>query len=55
MNNLIEFLRMFFSYLFVLLVIAVVAGVATFIGIRWRKVKNAKEAEANAEGSEAES
>ncbi len=53
-NNLIEFGRMFLSYLFVLVVIAAVAGLAIFIGIRMRKSKNAKEESANAAGNEAE-
>ena len=43
MNNLIEFLRMFFSYVLVFIVYAAVAGVGIFIGIKWRKSKNAKQ------------
>lgn len=42
MNQLIEFLRMFFSYVLVFLVYGAVAGAGIFIGIKWRKSKNAK-------------
>ena len=42
MNQLIEFLRMFFSYVLVFLVYGAVAGLGIFIGIQWRKSKNVK-------------
>ncbi len=42
MGNLIEFGRMFLSYGLLMLIIAVVAGVALFIGITMAKKKNAK-------------
>lgn len=41
---LVSFLNSFMSYLMVMLVIVVVAGVATAIGITMAKKKNAKEA-----------
>lgn len=50
MNNLIEFGRMFFSYLFVLIVIAIVAAIGLFIGITIRKRKNAQEEAIDAAG-----
>lgn len=53
-SNLIEFGRMFLSYLFVLVIIVAVCAVAIVIGIRMRKAKNAKEELENAQGSEAE-
>ncbi|MDE7404249.1 MAG: hypothetical protein K2M81_03990 [Lachnospiraceae bacterium] len=40
MNQLIYFFNTFFSYLLVMAVIVVVAGIATFIGIKMRKNKN---------------
>lgn len=40
MDRLIAFVNTFFSYLLVMAVIVVVAGVATFIGIKIRKNKN---------------
>ena len=43
MENLISFLRMFNSYLFVVIIAAVVIAVAITIGINVRKAKNAKE------------
>ncbi len=43
MSNLIEFFRMFFSYVLVFIVYAAVAGAGIFIGIKWRKSKNTKE------------
>ena len=45
MSNLILFVNSFLSYLLVMAVIVVIAGVATFIGLRARKSKNAKERE----------
>lgn len=42
MNNLILFVNSFLSYLLVMAVIAVLAGIAVFIGIKLRKNKNAK-------------
>lgn len=42
MGNLVEFGRMFLSYGLLMLIIAVVAGVALFIGITMAKKKNAK-------------
>ena len=44
MSNLIEFLRMFFSYLLVFAVYVGIAGVGIFIGIKWRKSKDKKAA-----------
>lgn len=43
MNNLILFVNAFLSYLLVMAVIVVLAGVGIFIGIKARKSKNAKE------------
>ena len=42
MNNLISFVNSFLSYLLVMAVIVVLAGIAIFIGIKLRKSKNAK-------------
>lgn len=42
MNNLILFTNTFLSYIVVMAVIFVVAAVACFIGIKWRKAKDAK-------------
>ena len=42
MNNLISFVNSFLSYLLVMEVIVVLAGIAIFIGIKLRKSKNAK-------------
>ncbi len=44
MNNLVEFLRMFFSYALVFIVYAAVAGAGIFFGLLWNKKKNAKTA-----------
>lgn len=56
MGKLIEFGRMFLSYGLLMLIIAVVAGVAVFIGITMAKKKNAKnEAAASGEAQKAES
>lgn len=44
MNNLILFVNSLLSYLLVFVVIAIVAGIAIFIGITMRKKKNAQEA-----------
>lgn len=43
MNNLILFVNSFLSYLLVMAVIVVLAGVGLFIGIKARKSKDAKE------------
>lgn len=43
MNSLISFLNAFMSYLLLMAVIVVIAGVAVFIGIKMRKSKNEKE------------
>ncbi|MGN0376215.1 MAG: hypothetical protein ACI4ED_01135 [Suilimivivens sp.] len=45
MNNLILFVNSFLSYLLLMVIIAAIAGVAIFIGIKARKNKNAKTAE----------
>lgn len=42
MGNLIEFLRVFFSYLMVFAVYVAIAAVGIFIGIKWRKSKDKK-------------
>ena len=42
MNNFILFLNTFFSYILVMIVVAVVAGTGMFIGIKMRKSKDAK-------------
>lgn len=42
MDNLILFLNSFFSYVLVMAVIVVVAGVGGFIGIKMRKRNNEK-------------
>lgn len=44
MENAILFANSFLSYLLLMAVIVVLAGVAIFIGIKMRKSKNAKEA-----------
>ncbi|MCR4788220.1 MAG: hypothetical protein K5888_06530 [Lachnospiraceae bacterium] len=54
-SNLINFIRMFLSYLLVVAVAAAVIAIAVYIGIRLRKSKNMKEMTENAEGSKAES
>lgn len=45
MNNLILFVNSFLSYLLVMVIIAVIAGAAAFIGIKARKNKDAKAAQ----------
>lgn len=52
MNNLILFINTFFSYLLVLVVVAILACVAIFIGMKLRKNKNKKDALAVKESSE---
>ena len=52
MTNVILFINSFLSYLLLMLVIAVIAGVAIFIGIKMRKNKNAKVAETAGEITE---
>lgn len=47
MGNLILFLNSFLSYLLLMAVIVVIAGVAVFIGIKVRKNKNAKAKQAD--------
>lgn len=42
MGNLVEFFRMFFSYVLVLIVYVAVAGVGIFCGLTWNKKKSAK-------------
>lgn len=42
MNNLVEFLRMFFSYVLVFIVYVAVAGVGIFCGLTWNKKKAVK-------------
>lgn len=42
MNNLILFVNSFLSYLLLMAVIVILAGIAIFIGIKLRKNKNAK-------------
>ena len=54
MDNLIAFLRMFFSYLLVVAVAAAVIALAIFIGIRLRNSKKLKESVSDAEGSQTE-
>lgn len=44
MNNLIEFMRMFLSYIVCFATFVAVAIVGIFLGIKWRKCKDAKEA-----------
>ena len=46
MNNLILFLNAFLSYLLVFVLIVAVVIVACVIGVKWRKNKDAKAAEA---------
>ena len=43
MSNLILFVNSFLSYLLLMLIIVIIAGVAIFIGITMRKNKNAKQ------------
>ena len=52
MTNVILFINSFLSYLLLMLVIAVIAGVAIFIGIKMRKNKNAKAGETAGEITE---
>ena len=42
MQNLVMFVNSFLSYLLLMVIIAVIAGVAIFIGIKARKNKNAQ-------------
>ena len=44
MSNVIAFLNSFLSYLLLMAIIVVIAGVAIFIGIKTRKSKDAKAA-----------
>lgn len=44
MNNLVEFFRMFFSYVLVFVVYVAVAGGGIFCGLMWNKKKSAKSA-----------
>ncbi len=43
-NNIIRFINSFLSYLLVVAVVIIVASIAVFIGIKWRKTKDAKNA-----------
>lgn len=52
MNNLVLFINSFLSYLLLLIVIAVVAGIAMFIGIKMRKKKNVEEEQAVISGED---
>ena len=52
MENLIEFLRYFISYLSVFLLIVFLVVVACVIGIKWRKAKDAKRAKAMQEAGD---
>lgn len=52
MNNLVLFINSFLSYLLLLIVIAVVAGIAMFIGIKMRKKKNVEEEQAAISGED---
>ena len=42
MGNMVEFFRMFFSYVLVFVVYVAVAGVGIFCGLLWNKKKSAK-------------
>lgn len=42
MQNVVLFVNSFLSYLLLMVIIAVIAGVAIFIGIKVRKNKNAQ-------------
>ncbi|MBQ0042332.1 MAG: vanadium nitrogenase [Lachnospiraceae bacterium] len=44
MDNFIEFMRMFLSYLVCFFTFCAVAGIGIFIGIKTKKAKDAKEA-----------
>lgn len=44
MNNLILFINAFLSYLLIFLFVVILVIIACFIGIRWRKNKDAKAA-----------
>lgn len=48
MNNAVLFTNTFLSYLLLMVIIAVIAGAAIFIGIKLRKRKNEQEALENA-------
>lgn len=54
MDNLIEFFRVLLSYVMVFAVYGIVAGVGIFVGIKWRKSKNAKEVQEIVPASEQE-
>ena len=54
MDNIIEFMRMFFSYVLCFGAFVLVAGLGIFIGIKWRKSKDAKEAVLDAQKDEGE-
>lgn len=49
MGNLVEFFRMFFSYVLVFVVYVAVAGVGIFCGLLWNKKKSAKSAAGSGE------
>lgn len=46
MSNVISFVNSFLSYLLLMAIIVIIAGIAIFIGIKCRKNKNAKAEEA---------
>ncbi len=54
MSNLVEFLRMFFSYVLVFIVYVAVAGVGIFCGLKWNKraSESAVKAETDRSGQE---
>lgn len=51
MGNLVLFANSFLSYLLVFVIAVVLLFVGCFIGIKWRKTKDAKAALAEAEGT----
>lgn len=49
MNNLILFVNSFLSYILLMVVIAIVAALGFFVGLKWRKAKDARAALAEGE------
>ena len=51
MGNVVEFLRMFFSYVLVFIVYVAVAGIGIFCGLMWNKKKSAKSVAGSGDGA----
>lgn len=54
MGNVVEFLRMFFSYVLVFIVYVAVAGAGIFCGLMWNKKKSAKSVAEQGDGAGAD-